>query len=173
MQTQLVLTLIGKDRPGLVDRLAAMVADHDGNWLESRMCRLGGEFAGLLRVELPAKNEAALTTALGRLDADGLQVVVRPDQSDSTRAGAIATIEIVGQDRPGIVKQISRALATHRVNVEELVTERSSAPMSGETLFHATIEVTIPSDCDTTALRASLEKIAADLMTEIQIKEGS
>jgi len=171
MQTQLVLTLIGQDRPGLVDALASTVADHGGNWLESRMCHLGGEFAGILRVELPAEREAGLIAALGSLHAQGLQVVVRPDRQTAPPAGAAATIEIVGQDRPGIVKQISRALAQHRVNVEDLHTERTCAPMSGEMLFQATIEVTAPPDCELPALRLELEKIAADLMVEIRFKE--
>lgn len=171
MQTQLVLTIIGKDRPGLVETLASTVADHGGNWLESRMCHLGGEFAGILRVELPADREPELVRALGGLDARGLQVVVRSDRQATPAVAAAATIEIVGQDRPGIVKQISKALAEHHVNVEDLHTERTSAPMSGEMLFQATIEVTTPPDCRVSELRQALEKIAADLMVEIQFKE--
>lgn len=171
MQSQLVLTLIGKDRPGLVDALASVVADHGGNWLDSRMCHLGGEFAGILRIELPADRETDLTDALAKLDAQGLQVVVRNDRAEAAASQAGATIEIVGQDRPGIVKQISKALAQHQVNVEELHTERTSAPMSGEMLFQAAIEVTAPVGCDMGALRQSLEKIAADLMVEIKFKE--
>lgn len=173
VQSQLVLTLIGKDRPGLVDALASVVADHGGNWLDSRMCHLGGEFAGILRIELPAEREADLTTALANLGSRGLQVVVRNDGAESATPPAGATIEIVGQDRPGIVKQISKALAQHQVNVEELHTERTSAPMSGEMLFQATIEVTAPVGCDVGALRQSLEKIAADLMVEIRFKDPS
>jgi len=171
MQTQLVLTLIGQDRPGLVEALASTVADHGGNWLESRMCHLGGEFAGILRVELPAEREAHLIAALEELNAQGLHVVVRPDGQAATPARVAATIEIVGQDRPGIVKQITRALAQHRVNVEDLHTERTSAPMSGEMLFQATIEVSTPPDCELPVLRHELEKIAADLMVEIRFKE--
>jgi glycine cleavage system regulatory protein len=171
MHSQLVLTLIGRDRSGLVDALATTVADHGGNWLESRMCHLGGEFAGILRVELPADREPELTAPLAKLEARGLQVVVHPDREVTSAPRAGATIEIVGQDRPGIVKQISKALAQHQVNVEELHTERTSAPMSGEMLFQAKIEVLAPAGCDTAALRQSLEKIAADLMVEIQFKE--
>ena len=170
MQTQLVLTLIGQDRPGLVEALASTVADHGGNWLESRMCHLGGEFAGILRVELAAEREAALIAALGNLHAQGLQVVVRPDRLAAPAASAGATIEIVGQDRPGIVKQISKALAQHRVNVEDLHTERSSAPMSGEMLFQASITVALPPGCELSGLRRELEKIATDLMVEIRIQ---
>jgi glycine cleavage system regulatory protein len=171
MQSQLVLTVIGKDRPGLVEVLAATVADHGGNWLESRMCHLGGEFAGLLRVEVPAADAEALSAALAKLETKGLQVVVRPDREAAQPATASATIEIIGQDRPGIVKQISKALASHQVNVEELHTERSSAPMSGEMLFQARLEVLVLAGGDMAALRQSLERIAADLMVEIRFKE--
>ncbi|HSH15258.1 MAG TPA: ACT domain-containing protein [Verrucomicrobiae bacterium] len=171
MQSQLVLTVIGKDRPGLVEALAATVADHGGNWLESRMCHLGGDFAGILRVEVPAADAEALSAALAKLEAKGLQVVVRPDHEAAAPATASATIEIIGQDRPGIVKQISKTLASHQVNVEELHTERSSAPMSGEMLFQARLEVLVPAGGDMAALRQSLERIAADLMVEINFKE--
>ena len=58
MQRLLVMTVIGQDRPGLVESVAALVAENGGNWLESRMSRLGGHFAGILRVEVPGENEA-------------------------------------------------------------------------------------------------------------------
>lgn len=170
MQSQLVLTLIGKDRPGLVDALASAVADHGGNWLDSRMCHLGGEFAGILRIEVPTARERDLSSALAKLEAQGLQIVVRPDQPGAVEAKSSVTIEVVGQDRPGIVKEISRTLAARGVNVEELHTERSCAPMSGEMLFQATIEVLVPASCETATLRQELEKIAADLMVEVHFR---
>ncbi len=79
MQIPLVMTLIGPDRTGLVESVARTVAEHGGNWLESRMCRLGGEFAGILRIEIPAEKKAALLTALQKIS--GLNVVVRPDET--------------------------------------------------------------------------------------------
>ena len=124
MQRLLVMTVIGQDRPGLVDSVAALVAEHGGNWLESRMSRLGGQFAGILRVEVPSENESPLVAALKKLESRGLAVVVHPDQPKplptSTRQ---SVLEIVGQDRPGIVREISHALAGFGVNVEELPTE--------------------------------------------------
>lgn len=156
-----------------MDALAATVADHGGNWVESRMCRLGGEFAGVLRVEIPSDADAHLSEALAKLESEGLQVIVRPDEEPATDSSSVATLEIVGQDRPGIVKEISSVLAANHVNVEELHTERTSAPMSGEMLFEARIEVHVGADCDTTAMRASLEKIAADLMVEIKFEESA
>src|ERR1041385_8282489 len=136
MQRMLVMTVIGPDRPGLVDTVAGLVAEHEGNWLESRMSRLGGQFAGILRVEVTAAKEAALVEALKTLGSRGLAVVVHTDQTKTDApAGRLSVVEIVGQDRPGIVREISHALAEYGVNVEELRTECASAAMSGETLF--------------------------------------
>src|SRR5512137_3021592 len=132
MERMLVMTVIGADRPGLVDLVASVVAKHGGNWLESRMSRLGGQFAGILRVQVPDDAEPRLAAALSQLEAHGLTIVVHPDQPAPVLPSArLAALDIVGQDRPGIVRQISRALAQHSVNVEELHTECASAAMSG------------------------------------------
>ena len=172
MQRMLVMTIIGQDRPGLVDSVAVLVAAHGGNWLESRMSRLGGQFAGILRVEVPAEHEAALVAELNKLEARGLTVVVHADQPARVTAPARQSLlEIVGQDRPGIVREISHALAGFGVNLEELETECASAAMSGETLFKARARLSIPESCDTAQVRQQLEKIAADLIVEISLQD--
>lgn len=171
MQRPLVMTVIGKDRPGLVESVAKVIADHGGNWLESRMCRLGGMFAGILRAEIAPDREAALAAALQELRLKGLTIGVQADQPPAAKPGKFTRLEIVGQDRPGIVRQISSALAGQGVNVEELDTECESAPMSGETLFKATAKLSIPPGCDLARLKAELEKIAADLMVDVSIEE--
>jgi glycine cleavage system regulatory protein len=166
------MTVIGQDRPGLVESVAALVTEHGGNWLESRMSRLGGHFAGILRVEVPGENEPALVAALKKLDSRGLTVVVHPDQPKPMLASPRQSVlEIVGQDRPGIVREITRALAGFGVNVEELETECASAAMSGETMFKARARLSIPESCDTAQVRQQLEKIAADLIVEISLAE--
>jgi len=164
------MTVIGRDRTGLVENLARLVADHDGNWLESRMCRLGGEFAGLARVTVPAAQQAALAAALEGLQTQGLAVVVKPD---TETAGSVPLdllhLDLVGHDRPGIVREITAALAAQGVNVEELATEVISAPMSGEALFQAHATLALPADCDPAALRRELEQIAANLMVDLSL----
>jgi len=108
------MTVIGQDRPGLVESVADLVASHGGNWLESRMSRLGGQFAGILRVEVPAEKEQALVSELKALSSRGLSVVAHSDQRKAEPpAGRVRVLEIVGQDRPGIVRQISHALASY------------------------------------------------------------
>ncbi|MBI5384629.1 MAG: glycine cleavage system protein R [Verrucomicrobia bacterium] len=172
MQVPLVMTVIGKDRPGLVESVASLVSQHGGNWLESRMCRLGGEFAGILRLHVVADQEQALFQALQGLQAHGLTVVVHPDRPEAAPAHRqLVQMEIVGQDRPGIVRQISSALARQNVNVEELATECHSAPMSGETLFTAQAKLLIPSNCNVAELRRELEKIAGDLLVDVTFQE--
>ena len=172
MQRLLVMTVIGQDRPGLVESVAGLVAEHGGNWLESRMSRLGGHFAGILRVEVPSENEPPLGAALKKLESRGLTVVVHPDQPTALPASARQSVlDIVGQDRPGIVREISHALASFGVNVEELHTECASAAMSGETLFKAHARLSIPESCDAAQVRQQLERIAADLIVEISLAE--
>lgn len=172
MQTPLVMTIIGPDRTGLVESVARTVADLGGNWLESRMCRLGGEFAGILRVEIAAEKKPALLDALKLLQQNGLQIVVRADQPATNSAtGRQTKLEIVGSDRPGIVREITSALARANVNVEEFFSEVVSAPMSGETLFKASARLQLPERCDLAALKHDLEKIAADLLVDVSLAE--
>lgn len=173
MRAALVMTVIGPDRPGLVESLADLVASHEGNWLESRMAHLGGRFAGILRVQLPAEKQAPLIESLRTLESRGLSVVAQPDPGQPLPPERrLMSLEIVGHDRPGIVRQISRALAARGVNLEELRTECVSAPMSGEVLFKATATLHAPGNCDRTQLRLELEKIAADLIVDLTLAES-
>ena len=166
------MTILAPDRPGLVRSLSALVTEHNGNWLESRMSRLGGQFAGILRVEVPSEKKDALISSLKTLQENGMTVVVHPDQSKVWPVPSrLCVLDIVGQDRPGIVRQLSQALANHSVNVEELSTECASAAMSGETLFKAHAKLNIPESCDRKQLQTELEKIAADLIIELSLAE--
>jgi glycine cleavage system regulatory protein len=172
--TDLVLTLIGTDRPGLVEAVADVVATHGGNWLESRMAHLAGKFAGILRIEVAGDKVPSLLEALASLDSRGLKVVGEPGSASSAATvGRTLDLELVGLDRPGIVREISQLLANSGANVEELTSDRASAPMSGEMLFRAKARVRLPSSADLGTLRAALERLASDLMIEIRMVETS
>lgn len=167
MQTTLVMTVLGTDRTGLVESVAKIVAEHSGNWLESRMCRLGGEFAGIVRVALPSAKRDDLETALGKIA--GLTIVVRGDEPAQNAATAVmVSLEVVGQDRPGIVREITRALSAQSINVEELATECVSAPMSGEALFQARAKILVPANVPLDKLRQTLESGLAGLTVELE-----
>ena len=169
----LIMTVIGADRPGLVQLVAARVADHGGNWLESRMCRLGGHFAGILRVEVPSERRDELVNSLHTLEVDGLRVIINAGGGVDNGVGGrgrLATVAIVGNDRPGILRSISGVFAAHGLNVEELASERISAPMDGGMLFQARATVLIPPPVKFAQVRADLEKIAADLMVDVKFE---
>ncbi|MEM8947406.1 MAG: ACT domain-containing protein [Planctomycetota bacterium] len=169
-KTSLVLTVLGKDRPGLVDAIAQTVAVHDGNWIESRMAHLAGQFAGILRVEVDADQSASLQAALAALAEGGLESTVLADAGAAAiSASSAVQLSLVGQDRPGIVREISHVLATHGVNVEELSTECSSAPHSGEMLFQADAQLRLPDGLTADTLRTALEAVANDLMVDINL----
>jgi glycine cleavage system regulatory protein len=171
VEAQIVITLVARDRPGLVEQVASIVTRHGGNWLESRMARLGGQFAGILRATLPADRESAFKSAIEKLSAAGIHAHIQKDEPPPDEpADQLAEFKLVGQDRPGIVRQISEVFARFGVNVEELTTECSSAPMSGEVLFHADALVRIPSTCPPADLKSALERIAADMMVDASLK---
>lgn len=169
----LVMTVLGQDRPGLVEMLSRAVADNGGNWVESRMAHLAGQFAGIVRVDVAADDADRLTEALRALEAQGVELIVHSDETPTRSAEprpGLVRLELVGQDRPGIVSEITRVLTTHGVNVEDLTTACVTAPTTGQQLFQAAAKLQLPSADALAALRQELEQIASDLMVDITIE---
>ena len=166
----LVLTVMGDDRPGLVDTLAGVVADHGGNWEQSRMAHLAHKFAGILLVRVPDENAGALRTALDALHTGGLlQVLVEQGTEHPAPGHHRLSLELVGQDRPGIVHDIAHALAERGVSIEELHTGTRSASMGGGTLFHADATLLAPESVPLHELEEALEALANELMVELEL----
>ncbi|YCM44329.1 ACT domain-containing protein [Verrucomicrobiaceae bacterium 227] len=167
MISSLVLTVLGADRPGLVGAIADLVSQHGGSWQESRMARLSGQFAGILRVECPAENRAALESDLTSLKTTGLSITVVHDECEEASAGPVVAIEITGHDEPGIVKRVASTFARLGVNVEELNTSLESAPMAGHLLFCTRGKVRLPDDLSSQEFIEALEKVGSDLTVDI------
>ncbi|MEE4377209.1 MAG: ACT domain-containing protein [Candidatus Competibacteraceae bacterium] len=173
MSTSLVLTLIGDDRPGLVDAVSTAIVEQGGNWLESRMARLAGKFTGILRADVPDANAEALIAALRKLDSEGLRIVVEKSAASGAPSGyRVLSLNLVGQDHPGIVHDVSHALASSGINIEELSTECTSASWSGETLFHASARLHVPQELSVDELREVLEELANELMVDITLDDA-
>jgi glycine cleavage system regulatory protein len=168
--SHLILTVIGDDKPGLVEELATAISAHGGNWLEASMAQLSGKFAGIVEVAVPADRIPELRIALTKLS--GLKVSAEVASAEkSALAGRRLSLNLVGHDRIGIVREVSQVLAHHKVNVEDLATRTSSAPMSAEILFHCEAELTASPDFNARELKAALEKLSDDLMVDIQLGE--
>lgn len=171
MQASYIITFIGDDRPGLVEQLSTTIETNQGNWLESRLSQLGGKFAGLLLVSLPAANASALEQQLKGLSASGLSVRVTPAESAAASdEGRPVTLTLLGPDRLGIVKEVARALAERDINVIEMDSHVDSAAMSGEMLFHARIDARVPADIELDSLHERLDDIANAMTLDIDLE---
>ena len=166
-----ILTVVGDDRPGLVADVSAPITAHGASWERSQMSRLAGKFAGIVLVTVADKRLDALVADLALLEAEGLKVVIerteQPVESESQRL----RLELLGDDHPGIVAEISAALATRQVSIEELSTDVREAPMAGGMLFEAQAVLNAPLSASTDDLRSMLEGLAHELMVEIRLSE--
>jgi glycine cleavage system regulatory protein len=170
MLASLVVTVIGPDRPGLVSELSDRGKAHGASWAESRMQSLAGQFAGIVRFEVDAAQAEPLARALAGLEALGLRVVIaRGEGTPPAPDARMLKLELVGNDRPGIVRDISRVLAGCGVSIVELDTEIVSGAMSGGDLFQARALLQVPAALATDELRQMLEALANELMVDVAL----
>ncbi|UCH75129.1 MAG: hypothetical protein JSU82_04580 [Rhodospirillales bacterium] len=182
MQKTLVLTFIADDRPGLVERLSETVATEGGNWLDSRMAHLAEKFAGIARIEIDGNKVSALKTALSALEEEGFHLTVEetsgapgtparaPVKEPASSKGALYTLDLVGPDQPGILRDITHCLAERGVSVEDMDTDIREAPMSGGLMFYAEAQVRVPAGLSGDELRHALEALAGSLMVDITLR---
>lgn len=171
MASTLVLTVCAHDRPGIMSRLSNTVTGGGGNWLESRMARLGGQFAGIVRVACDdAEAAKKLQASLAALAPEGIEVVCHEegDLSDHPYTRCLR-IDIFGNDRPGIVSQLAKIISKAGANIEELNTSMESAAMAGHPIFHASGTVCLPDSTGDDELISAIESLSDDLNVEIGV----
>jgi glycine cleavage system regulatory protein len=176
MDTHLVLAVIGRDRPGLVSAVSEVVTAGGGNWLDTRMASLAGQFAGILLVSIPARKAEPLIASLKALEAQGLKLIIeRASETDALAkplSGRTMALELVGLDRPGIVRDLSRVLSAQGVSISELETERVAGSFSGEPMFKARARLQLPDGLSDETLRTSIESLANELMVDLSLDRG-
>lgn len=172
-QDLVVLTAIGRDRPGTVETITSSVVGHHANIEESRMARLGGEFAVLMLLSVAPERREALLAGLQALSGQGLTVVAQP--TDRSRADALQghvpyRLAVVGADHEGIVNRVARYLASEHINVDDMATHVTHAPNTGTPLFamHATIQV--PPHLSLAQLRRKLAEVSTELDVDIDVR---
>lgn len=165
----LVLSVMGSDRPGLTRALSAAVLSVGGNWLESRLSRLGGLYVGSVLVELDGGSIEALRSAAAAVDAEGLEVRITPAVEGAGAAGEALDLDLVGQDRPGIVNLVTAALSGLGANIETFETWITAEPHSGAPLFHMQAHVRLPAGLEAGKVQAQLEQISAEVMVDISL----
>jgi glycine cleavage system regulatory protein len=166
----LVLTVIGDDRVGLVEAIARVVDAHGGNWENSELAELAGTFAGVIEISVPVARVEELREALTGLDGL-LTVAVHSTSPGVAGDRRQVTFGVLGNDHPGIVREISAALHTHGVGIDHLTSHTRDAAMSGGRLFEATIVARVPASVDLDAVRTELERLAAEVQVDITLED--
>lgn len=170
MITSLVVTVIGPDRPGIVSLLSAKAQGFGANWAGSRMASLAGQFAGMVHFEVPTEHADALAAALQGLESADLRIVIEKSGGTVAPAGRrVVKVELIGHDRPGIVRDMSGALAQIAVSIEELHTEIVSGAMTAEQLFKVKAHLLVPQAVSNDVLRHALEALANEMMVDIAL----
>ncbi|MFA7603250.1 MAG: ACT domain-containing protein [Novosphingobium sp.] len=170
MKTSIILSAVGGDRPGLTQGLAEAVFAAGGNWLESHLSRLGGKYVGAILVELEAARLGELEAAVQRLNESGLHVAIAPAGEAPPAEGKPLWFELVGQDRPGIVHEVTAVLAGLGVNIDDFVTRTQMGPWQGEHLFRATARLTVPASTSPERVQAALEAISGEIMVDFTLQ---
>ncbi len=168
----LVVSLAGPDRPGLVNSLSVRIAAGGGSWLESRLAHLAGTFAGIILVRVPDEGAEALTAALSALSEEGLAVKVNTGTSLLPPTEQV-TLELLGNDRPGIVREVTQTLRGLGVNIEEFSSHIESAPFTGADMFHAVARLGLPVGLSAHEVSAALENLTAEFMVDIKLPEAA
>lgn len=165
----LILSVIGSDKPGLTQALAGAVLSAGGNWLESHLSQLGGLYVGSVLVELDADRVDALRASVSAVDAQGLEVRIAPTIEVAGAQGEAVQFSLVGQDRPGIVHQVTGVLSGIGANIEDFDTHLSVEPHSGAPLFHMDARLRLPPAVKADAVQAALEEISGEIMVDVSL----
>jgi glycine cleavage system regulatory protein len=166
----LVATVTGTDRPGIVSLISERAQGFGANWAGSRIATLEGQFAGVVRFEVPEQSAEALAAALRSLDSSGVHVAVAKEERIPVPAGRrIVKLELTGHDRLGIVSELSGSLARRRVSIEDLHTEIVGGATSAEQLFKVKALLVVPAAVSNAELRAALEPLIKEMTVDIAL----
>ena len=169
----LVLTFVGEDRPGLVNAVSETIAAHGGTWLESRSAQLAGKFAGILLASVPDASLAELESSLSRLERGGLRVTIERGGPAASKPSQLIRLDILGNERPGIVRDVTKTLTDLGVNIEEFSSGLEGEPFTGVEMFRASARLRAPDGLSLDDLRKALERLASEIMVDLAVGEDA
>lgn len=162
----LVITIMGKDKPGLVDALAKCIYKHQGNWQGSSFAHMAGLFTGFVEVHVAENQQSELIEALNDITDLSVQSVVAA--SEHTSFDTTLSVNIMGNDKTGIVQELTSVLNQFNLNILSFNSTCESAPNWGSLMFKADVVIAVPQSFDDGALQDALEALANDLVVEIK-----
>jgi glycine cleavage system regulatory protein len=176
VKNYLIMSITCPDRPGLVERITEVIVAHSANWEESRMTRLEGDFAGIVKIGVARENLERLAESLRALGNEDMTVTVkvahRAPQVDINKT-QFCHLRVVGADHEGIVHEVARYLAKAGINVEAMETGMVPAPMSAAPLFQMEAQIRIPPGIQLEELSANLERIGDELGVDVDLSRSA
>ena len=163
----IIFTLVGQDKPGLISDLAKTVYAMGGNWLGSNFSHMAGHFAGFVQVDIPLEKHQVLMERLS--EHPDLKIHLLPGEISQDDKLQSVTIDITGNDKSGIVQELTQILSQFNLNIIKFDSRLESAPNWGGELFKAKATIAIAADCDLESLPEALESVANDLMVDIEM----
>ncbi len=171
--SQLVVTAVGPDRPGLVGELTGVLHEAGANLADSRMINLRGQFAIVALVEgdsnVLEKARHALKSGEKLL---GLTFEFSDARSAVPSSGLPFRLKTYSMDQSGIVHRYTSYLKERNINIEELETSLESAPFAGTPVFNLEIRMTVPTSVNVPELRRALEALGDKLNCDVDLEPG-
>ena len=164
-----LVSIIGPDRKGIVASISSILLQHGGNWLESRLSRLAGSFAGIIRIQLDSSKAFDFQESLKKTLSDYTFEMISGLAEDGPAEGQHAQMFLSGVDNPGIVQKVFKVLEKHHANVEELKSGVRGAPWSGQGIFESEARLKLSAETERNELVEALEALSMDLMVEIKL----
>lgn len=164
---QLVITILGKDRPGLVENISSVVLENHGNWLSSNLSHLLGHFAGIIQLEVVEEHFQSLQSALNALPKLDVRIEAGNTEIEQSSLEQINLV-ITGNDRPGIVQELASVIRHKGANITHLNSRQQSAPNWGVPIFSAVATVTLPNGMNKEEVIDALESITSDLIVDTE-----
>ncbi|MGI0118109.1 glycine cleavage system protein R [Zooshikella sp. RANM57] len=173
---EVVITLLAPDRPGIIETISQIIAAHEGNWLDSKLSLFNGQFAGIAHIYVPNKFLPSLTEQFNQLTAQKIAIhhaVIDPANTASAEEEITYTLHLLGNDRPGIVRDITKILLEFKINITDIQTEHTSAPMSNDAIFKASAVLRVPQSANIDLIKSNLEKLANELIVDVTLDNES
>jgi glycine cleavage system transcriptional repressor len=173
MKKYMIMFLIGRDRPGIIDDVSRMLFEHGANIEDSHMASMGGHFSIMTLFSCRPEQTESIKTGLDKLEELGLKATLHHAEDPATlppSTGLPLTIVVRAMDHPGIVQRVVRVLRHHKANITYLNTQTTRAPFSGDALFDITLEATIPADKPIAMIKEELSVLAGDINLDLSFK---
>ncbi len=164
METYLVVSALGTDRPGILEMLSQSILDCGCSITDSRMAVMGSEFAIVMLLSGNWNAIAKFESALPRLEKKmNLRVETKRTEPRVATDNLIPYgVEVVSIDHPGIVHDIANFFCGRDINVEDLYTGTYRAPHTGALMFSLHMTVGVPSDMAIATLRGEFMDFCDD-----------